>query len=140
MIKKTNNSFLLDGQPLPSKETSQRVEAYYKAKLVQLTYEETTQKIVPMRLVEDMLSSIYSTLHMRIKQTADRLAPRLAQETDENIVYQILLEDSNTTILESAKLLDTKEFKKEIKKESSENPMLQSNKVTKAFRAPLEEL
>lgn len=125
---------------IPKKEESQKVEAYFKAKITELTYQEATQKIVPMATVEDMLSKIYSAHNNRLKQQADRLASRLAAEKDENTIYQIILEDNNTTILESAKLLDPEELKKALKKQSSENPMLLATKIAKDYRAPLEDI
>lgn len=118
----------------PLKEDSLRVQYYYKSLIDKATYEEIRKKVIPKQYVIDYVSKMASNIKTALAILPDRMATRLAQESDEETVHQLLLDEIMyiTQNVESAS--DIEAMDEAMKEEVEKKPVIRGGKVSTAHK------
>ena len=119
-------------QDLCSLEELKQVEGTFKSLLAQATYEEATRKLVPLSHVVEYLSRVGSALRTQIAQIPDRMAPRLAPETDEETVHTLLSREIESITQSIGSSIEEAKIRDNLAEKAVKDPVLKSNKITKA--------
>ena len=118
----------------PMKEDSLRVQYYYKSLIDKATYEEIQKKVIPKQYVIDYVSRMASNIKTALAILPDRMATRLAQESDEETVHHLLLEEIMyiTQNVDSAADIDAMDAS--MKEEMEKKPVIRGGKVSTAHK------
>ena len=100
-------------EDIPEKAESEAVEKYYKSLIAKAQYEDIVMDSVPIETVERYLTTLCSNLLSALNRFPDRLAARLAVESSEEVIYQIL-NDEKIEISKSFLALIDKQGKQEV--------------------------
>lgn len=90
----------LTANPNDTKETSERVEAYWKAKQRETTVKKAMAELVPIAEVKSRVFEGFRMLRDGLQQIPDRVAPELAAEVDPHQLA-VRLRREIDTVLES---------------------------------------
>lgn len=115
---------------IPSKEECQKISLFYRAKLDQAMFLEASRKLVPLSHVMAYLRVVGSSLRTSIAQLPDRMSPRLAPESDEETVHQILLREVQSICTEIEELQVSELVEAHLEENAARDPVLRSGKVT----------
>lgn len=109
-------------------------EQKYKSLIAKKNYEEICGNLIPRSLVGSYLSIIATKIRTSLSQIPDRLAARLSQEDDEEIVHSLLLMEMQLVADSFEEIGDDDIISNDLKKESIQNPVIRSGKMNQKHR------
>ena len=129
-----NKPLIGDDEPL-NMSRSKALEAYYKYKVQRVHYNEIEKKIIPIAHVNSYIGKLAGIVRVGLSQLPDRLAPRLAQETDEETCHALIMEEIQDISSQLENALDEKQLADHLNdNEVRKKNLIQSGKISSFHR------
>lgn len=104
---------------------SNALHAYYRYKIEQANYMEIVQRIVPRNHIIAYINTLSSVIRTGLSQLPDRLAARIAKESDEETCYHLIMTEIHDISKQLEAALTEKSFDEHLKKtEANKDKMI----------------
>ena len=115
-------------------ERSKALHAYYKYCIEKATYLEIIKKIVPIKHITSYIDKLSSIIKTGLSQLPDRLAARIAKETDEETCYHLIMMEIHEISEQLENALSEEALHKHLASSETKAKMISGGKVASSHR------